>query len=769
MLSRSALIAKGRGGPNQRFSTSRDRSTSAANRIAGVYRPGVEQLVRDTTLANTTLLNQFAVLHDGDVVFVARPALVTRADGVLVVHGSMGDGIGQYHPIEILASEFRGYFSTLLQSRQVGSLGLEDHPIAPETIPPPPVGPRRRNAGEQYQPELARLEFEMPADPDAVVAADRPRITCLPKACGLEPGVTLDTPLRLSLTTRSTVEDAPLLQAWLDGVRYVSAKNNGFSITEGGPKFDPQGFDLDDDEDADPDPFSSYTICERAGMTITFLNPSSPEGLTIKERMDGYSEEVWIDLATRMVNARDDNASDDEDSVVVAGGAERSSEEKLADAIIQAKNKGKVFKGAKRVIAQHRVFLACPPVAGSDVVVLPELSKSFIEALKEEKGVEANNLLQAMYRAPLKVMKNSPIAMLRDITFHIDQITLALSDAHRLFNYVDEPLADLTLEKAEKTLNLMHWWTPQLLALLKNAANDEGVKLITRANVNDAKAALEAVKKSKLFCGGTISNGREAYEMLANFNGYHTQLIEKGPKPLVVQCLEEFATALTSEKGKRFLKRHEGNTDIALHIYNDTQHVVSEFISVAKDPKVYGGVEKGQDVAFSNMSGPLAVHRASLLDLTNAISGSGLSKYKDSPDIAHWFSRPTPARERSARTPPTPPTRSPGKRAKTNDDGVARIRGGGGLLTYNPPDGKSDRLPIKDFDVFGKSRDGKSERVCMQFLVQGHSCKRGRDCKFLHVTRLDQLAQAEQDKFKERVQSIDGLEWAPGSAPPGMN
>ena len=183
-----------------------------------------------------------------------------------------------------------------------------------------------------------------------------------------------------------------------------------------------------------------------------------------------------------------------------------------------------------------------------------------------------------------------------------------------------------------------------------------------------------------------------------------------------------------------------------------------------------GAAEKGQDLACTNVASPVAVHRSDMLDLTNAISGGGFSKYKQTPEIAHWFSRPSPVRERAARTPPTPPARSPGKRAKTNDDGVARIRGGGGLLTYTAPEGKSDRLPIKDFDVFGKSRDGKStERVCFQFLVQGHTCKRGKDCKFLHVARLDQLAPAEQDKFKERVRTIDGLEWAPGRAPPGTN
>ena len=86
MLSRASLISKGRAGPNQSYSTSRERSTSIANRIVGTCRPGIEQLVRDTTAADTTIVNQFAIVHDGDVVFVTRPVLVTRADGVLVIH-----------------------------------------------------------------------------------------------------------------------------------------------------------------------------------------------------------------------------------------------------------------------------------------------------------------------------------------------------------------------------------------------------------------------------------------------------------------------------------------------------------------------------------------------------------------------------------------------------------------------------------------------------------------------------------------------------------
>ena len=184
MLARASLLARGRSGPDQRYSSARARNQIAADRIAGVQRPGIDQRIREATIADATLISQFAVIHDGEVKFITRPVLVTRPDGEVVIHGSVGDTIGQFHPVEVMASEFRGHFTTLLQSRQIGELGLEDHPIAPETIPPPPVGPRRRNAGEQYQPDLSRLEFELPENPDNVVDADRPRITCLPKACG---------------------------------------------------------------------------------------------------------------------------------------------------------------------------------------------------------------------------------------------------------------------------------------------------------------------------------------------------------------------------------------------------------------------------------------------------------------------------------------------------------------------------------------------------------------------------------------------------------
>ena len=68
-----------------------------ANRLSGIHRPGVDQLIRDTTSADSTVVNQFAVVHDGHLMFVTRPVLVTRADGVLVVHGSVGDAIGQFH------------------------------------------------------------------------------------------------------------------------------------------------------------------------------------------------------------------------------------------------------------------------------------------------------------------------------------------------------------------------------------------------------------------------------------------------------------------------------------------------------------------------------------------------------------------------------------------------------------------------------------------------------------------------------------------------
>ena len=684
MLARASLLARGRSGPDQRYSSARARNQIAADRITGVQRPGIDQRIREATVADATLISQFAVIHDGEVKFITRPVLVTRPDGEVVIHGSVGDTIGQFHPVEVMASEFRGHFTTLLQSRQIGELGLEDHPIAPETIPPPPVGPRRRNAGEQYQPDLSRLEFELPENPDNVVDADRPRITCLPKACGLEPGVTMVTPVRIATTSRNTAPESRFFRAWLDGARYVVRRNGGFSVTEGGPRFDPQGFEVEDGDVDEGEPFSSYTICEQVSVQMTFLNPDSPEGIAIGNRMREFAEETWVQLALGMplANNDDDTVSTANESSPAEG---KTPEERLAEAIHRASSTGKVFKAAKRLAAQHRVFLACAPKDGSDKVTLPKLSKPFLAVLEEEKGIEANVLMQDMYRTPLKVMRRSKIAMDRDVTFRLDQINLAWSDAHRTYNVVDEPLSDMPLEKAERTLNLMHYFTPFLAALSENVANEEDVRLITRANVHDPKAALEAAKKSKLFCGGIITTGRHAYEMIINARSQFKEMYEGEDTPLVIQCLEEVAEAITSEKGKRFFERHPGNTDIPLHIFNDTAHTIACFHNAAKDPSVHGAAAEGRDVAYSNYGPGLSAHRSNMTDLNQAMSGSGLGKFKETPECAHWFRRPDSSRGRAQRSPVAQGTGGPAKRAKTAEEGTTRLRGGGGMLTYTPP------------------------------------------------------------------------------------
>ena len=61
----------------------------------------------------------------------------------------------------------------------------------------------------------------------------------------------------------------------------------------------------------------------------------------------------------------------------------------------------------------------------------------------------------------------------------------------------------------------------------------------------------------------------------------------------------EVAEALTSEKGKRFFERHKGNTDIPIHIFNDTAHTIACFHAVAKDPAVHNAAADGGDVAYS--------------------------------------------------------------------------------------------------------------------------------------------------------------------------
>ena len=555
----------------------------------------------------------------------------------------------------------------------------------------------------------------------------------------------------------------------MDGARYVSLKNGGFSVTEGGPRFDLQGFEVDNNDEDEADPFSSYNVCERASVHMTFLNPGSPEGQAVGDRMRAYAEECWLALALRVVDAvRDD--LDPPRGVDPAPNVPRTPEERLADAIHKASSSTKVFKAAERLIAQYSVFLACPPENGRNEVVIPELSKAFIAVLREEKGIDANALMQDMYRTPLKALRRSPIAMERDASLRLDQVNLAWSDAFRTFNFIDEPMVDVPLERAKRSWNLMHCFTPLLAALSASVANEEGVRLITRANVHDPKAALEAAKKSELFCGGSISTGRQAYEMIVNARAVFAPMIVGDRKPIVVQCLEEVADLLTSEKGKKFFARHHGNTDIPLHIFTDNHAMVATLFNVAKDPEMHEAVREKKGLAFTNYGNTLAVHRNNLTDLKQAMAGSGLGKFKETPEVAHWFRRPDASRERSQRSPTAQEAGGPPKKARTAEDGTQKARGGGGLLTYSPPEGKSDRLPIKEFDVFGKSKDGKTtERVCVQFLVQGHSCKRGKECKFLHVTRLDQLSQPEQEKFMERVRTIDGLEWAPGKAPPGMD
>ena len=143
---------------------------------------------------------------------------------------SLTDALGQAIPVRLSLEYFNSFFTTMVTKEQADTNHLYTLDAQPDTIPGPVVA----DGSEQIQASFERLEWPGNDDKDE----DLPVIVAHTILFPVPPGMPVPDTFDIKTYTYPEGLEWATISAWGQGLRYILTKNDGHSITSGGPFFD---------------------------------------------------------------------------------------------------------------------------------------------------------------------------------------------------------------------------------------------------------------------------------------------------------------------------------------------------------------------------------------------------------------------------------------------------------------------------------------------------------------------------------------------------
>ena len=756
MLTRASAIRRGKASDTQLFSLARPERPSAAQAILETVKGTVSVSRRHQILYDVTSCPQFACVFGDTVGFLTRPVVLDREGEEPVVCGSFSDTIGETIPVMLNLESFQGRFTTLISRRDATQFALPVHPTDPDGVPGPGIPGRGRRAAVDPEPaSLERLAFPMPEEDEE---GDRPVIAALPQFMPIPPGATFTHSIPLSMDGTFT-SGSTLLDVWFKGVAYAKVRNEGFSVTAGGPLFDQTQLGVEGN-----DPFESLDILVRVHDSPTMLIPTSALFGQVVVQVRTYADDIWYELGTREPPA----SVGDQPPAQVGGSWSPDDVKTVVTQIVNSKEKK--FRNAARSAARYRILLASggedPEHQSGKVAKLPELLPSFTKYLSEANNATAADDLKELVRAHSFMAARSRVSDHKDVTFDADCITCAFSDRTRSTLWLGQPLHLTTKKGARDKLCLLHFLTPDRVSLANVADSDSQAKAITLANSSDSTAQLDASKSSQLYAGGKLTTMRHCYECGLNLIHFFGVMVGEVGDSMLVTCITDYLDVLTSKEGQLFFEAHtRANPHLPVQVWQEMQLIFSRFLDVSMNCDVYQAVMDGRPIGLENYKTALAVAEQCTTELRTIVNGNGLGKFTGTPMCASWFSNGFSSS--GAATDRARDEQTPAKKQRVVSVEDIERRKAAGSLTYDKTAGGSAKLP--DLPVYHKRRGAKnSEKLCMAYMTVGYHCSDPR-CKRPHVSNLAILTEASRTKLAEAVATSPGYKWVPGREPPGTS
>ena len=285
-----------------------------------------------------------------------------------------------------------------------------------------------------------------------------------------------------------------------------------------------------------------------------------------------------------------------------------------------------------------------------DLTDLSPLKEEFLGYFRMASGASVADELKELARTAVRESNSSPICTSKDVTFDTDAVTLAFSDRIRMFQFVGDHLVSLSKTHAQTNLGILQFLTPVRAPLAQAAEGDAAVKTLVMANASNSASQIDATKNSQMDSGGKVDSCRSLYESVCNFRLLCSLASNDPDRSLLVQKLVEYTDILVDVSGKSFWEAYRNHPHLAVHAYQDLQHILSAFVVVATNSTLSKSVESGNQVTLGNYSTALAVANGHIDNLRAVVNGNGLGSFRDVPHCSTWFGH-TPPTTHSAPNP----------------------------------------------------------------------------------------------------------------------
>lgn len=762
---------------------------------------GVSDPVKLAILSDHDHFQQFLVPLGSRFVLVTCVQVDTDPDDPeeLVVIGSMADELGQVTPVCFpLLATFLSGFTSLVSRKDAETFGLSTAAGVPGQVPPAPAAAPADGAEpvdvdeDGVQASLGRLNFgPCPNAEDHPVVAYLPRVLPLPRGKMFKHG----SPILGNLEMYTLW---PLAQVWAGAIQYVTAQNDGFSVTS------PQRPMFDMDLLRCPPWWNvRVPIVHRAaygdvqGVMLSFASPLFDK---VTAKVTLLYDNIWMFLGMLGEDSDDSTLEPKSPPSPPAlgglGGADRS----LADSITLAFKSVADRSSAGRKdrerdefangvgISWGLLFAAVPSAVGQDTLIRAALKPEFQSVLAATNAQKARRDLHALVEQRLAA--NSSVDIDRrgaSTRWDARVVNEAFTVGVRTFHLLVHPFTQAG-QAATTSLSLLQFCPTRLSALKPQI--DEEASMSPGLLLDSSPRDVASLVASKLYLPEGHFTLESVRIMLLNLRSFGLLVTASFDSSYLWFHLNRIEQQLFTRGGQDFSRQYNNQPEVACNLLMDIQTLWCKFVEVARNLTIIDSVASGTEVASQQFAtiGPLAD------TIVSSLGGmiSLLRPHANFTAAPLYLFELMQIKPKTSATSPAPSPAAPGgstpasaKRGADNAKGpsskaskgdksaspnasspaAAKSKAGDlGILEFIKD--KPDAAPVLGFTIAHPAKKDASEYPCPSFSFKGYACDR-KKCSLIHVA-WRKLSAADQQQFQTYVDSQKGtIQFVKGQGPSG--
>jgi hypothetical protein len=747
------------------FSGTHPFDPEKAAKVAKALRHDIQITYRSAVIASPDTVCQFLFVNEGNIHCITRPMVATDATNDTIYLASMSDTIGKSVPVQIHATEFRAYFTTLISTADVTTLGLQHANELPDTIP----GPVIDQGEEAAAPGLIRLNWDRPPE-------HAPMISSLPKFIMVPIGVLIPSgPWPVTQEKPEVTAAFPPIETWRKAQHYNYQNNDSFSVTKGGPLMDISQIAADQFRD---------TIAEKASAEFLMVSATSQQYNNVESVINEYSDSAWAHLGSLLPDEAPTPAVGTPTPPQQGLGTEHIKQ--IVETIAQSSRSTRDKENSKTATDMNYryqlLFARLSPSQESGdcqpTVVPGDLNPEFEKIIKNATLSNALRELQELLRTANGKAASSHNRLDAEAAFGAEMIDGVFAAGLRNFNWMQESI-NTAPERVNQTINLACFAHPERNSLCFRQRIVNGHTVSSQEAVGEERSKMEK-KTTELYTGGRLSTGRDITKAICNLRLLCKTICNNFEDSELWKAMARYEGILHSVQGKEWIDRAVGreNPQVALNLLVDLQDILTGFVRIANVPEYRQALASKENISPADYQKANVTGESLITNLSAAVQRSNYAAYEHMPPVAEAFphlklpSRTAGQTLGSSDRGPAPKNSPQG--AKKNESGKTGDR-------YDAPRTAGDLAasqlgflewsgsgPIPTCTVKVKMpRMRIAERICIRFCARGLQCDYKTSCNFAHPIYFNQIPRVSQAPFKNFVKQTPGLDFAQGQGPPG--